>query len=459
MYTRPRCKNFEPLVTSQLRLRNLIRITGINFIHHCDDPSDDQKNYSLYYSLHKNELSPPLYTSELLDFRDTVEWSEINCSQIETSANKAICIRIWSRDKNASDLLPDKMIGEWSVYLSGLELVTNHKDVEFKPDTLLFHLFDKTFTSPDNIIDKTASSVDSTSNSKGQDAVNDSQERKLANPKVRYVHLELSKNEIESSYTIESLLKLQEKQRRLKAKQSDSQTLVDRICTKSAVCINLDLFQKTRSVFYEPHKEPNMGRTLSRLLATYQPPPKPETILEVHKLRLKIECAQFRIKLLTQKRDSNRIYVRHLEFRKDRLKDENTETETKIWNSLRTLSRENVKKHQDKLALQREVFTNLKLALDETKRCLLRELNEIYTVKKAPNGQLTINDIHLPDAESFIDTLSTPTEISIALGFVAHAVLIVARILNIPLRNSIKHEGSRSRIIDNIKILPPSDRM
>lgn len=70
-----------------------------------------------------------------------------------------------------------------------------------------------------------------------------------------------------------------------------------------------------------------------------------------------------------------------------------------------------------------------------------------------------INEIHLPDAESYMDTTSTPTELSIALGYVAHTVLICSRIINIPLRNPIKLDGSKSKILDNIKLLPPSDRM
>jgi len=145
-------------------------------------------------------------------------------------------------------------------------------------------------------------------------------------------------------------------------------------------------------------------------------------------------------------------------MKREKLKDENTENETMIWNSLRTLSREDQKPYQEKMAEQKVVLDNVRLALGETRRWLLSELNEIYSVKKNSRGQFTINDIHLPDAESFSETTSSPTDISIALGYVAHAVLIVSRILNIPLRNAIRHEGSRSKIDDHIKLLPPTDR-
>lgn len=505
MFTRPRCRNFEPLATTQLRLRNLIKITGTNF--HCDD----DKIFSLYFTLHLSAFSKPFYTSEKVEYRNKVEWPEINCQQIQSSANKFICVRVWRRENKTkiqadlnSDSSADKMLFLWGVYFSGLVSIASREDVHFKENTLLFHLYGGTFTSPDQIDCKPQDTIpDSQSNcdhnsdkysSNSNFSLTNGSSNKLSpdliasssSPpqsiassshsndngcttvmeilneskylKVRYVQLELPKNEIQPSYTIVKLLQLQEVQRRIKLKEESSRMLADRICMKSAVCLNIELIM-SKPVFYEPQKQPGMGRTLSRLLAQQPAPPKPETILKVHELRVKIECARFRIKLLTQERERSRHVNRSLELKREKLKDENTETETMIWNSLRTLSRENSKVYQDKLTLQCDAITNVRLALSETKRCLLTELNEIYNVKKNARGQFTINDIHLPDAESYAETTSTPTEISIALGYVAHAVLIVARILNIPLRNPIKHEGSRSKILDNIKILPPTDRM
>lgn len=504
MFTRPRCRNFEPLVTTQLRLRNLIKITGINF--HCDD---DDRKFSLFFTLHLSAFSKPFYTSEIVDFRRKVDWPEINCEKVQTSAQKFICVRVWRRDNkrktqraSSNDASADKMLFLWGVYFSGLVPTSSHDDKQFKENTLLFHLYDGSFTSPDqticqphNSIPETQSNCDHNSDKYSSnsnfsvangsstklspDLIAPSPPRSIASSshsndngcmtvvdimneskylRVRYVQLEFPKNEIQRSYTIDQLMQIQDMQRRIKMKQESSKMLADRICMKSAACLNLDLIM-TKPVFYEPQKQPGMGRTLSRLLAQQPAPPKPEMILKVHEMRLKTECARFRIKLLTQERDRSRHINRSLEMKREKLKDENTEKETMIWNSLRTLSRDSLKVHQDKLLLQREVIGNVRQALSETKRILLKELNEIYNIKKNSRGQFTINGIHLPDAESYGDTTSTPTEISIALGYVAHAVLIVARILNIPLRNPIKHEGSRSKIVDNIKILPATDRM
>lgn len=483
-----------------MRLRNLIKISGINF--HCDD----DKKFSLYYTLHLSAFSKPFYTSEKVQCRSSLEWPEINCPQIQISSQKFICVRVWRRvNIRSSDLgnesSADKMLFLWGVYFSGLVPISNRDDIKFKDNTLLFHLYGGTFSSPEQIVfhtndsipesqsncdhnsDKFSSSNFSVTNGNSNklspdmtastpprslDSIGNVSDNLCVNVmdiinemkylKVRYVQLEFPKNEMHLSYTIEKLLQLQEVQRRIKMKEESSKLLADRICMKSAACLNLELIM-SKPVFYEPQKQPGMGRTLSKYLSQQQAPPKPEIILKVHELRVKVECARFRIKLLTQERDRSRHYNKSLELKREKLKDENTEKETMTWNNLRTLSRENLKTHQDKLTVQREVIINVRLALGETKRCLLRELNEIYCIKKNTKEQFTINDIHLPDAESYSETTSTPTDISIALGYVAHAVLIVARIVNIPLRNPIKHEGSRSKIIDNIKILPPTDRM
>lgn len=489
MFTRARCRTFEPLVTTQLRLRNLIKVTLINF--HCDD-----KNFVLYYTLHLSAFSKPFYTSEKVNCRRTLEWPEINCPLVEDSSHKFVCVRVWIRDNRNSESSDDKMLLLWGVYFSGLVSVTNREDIKYKDNTLLFHLYGGTFTSPDQILlirtipdtncdhnsDKFSSSSNfsqtngsnhklspdllaaspprslescpnSYENGSVMDIVNESKYLK-----VRYVCLDFPKSEVQASYDVERLLKIQEIQRWIKLKEENSKMLADRICMKSAACLNLELIM-SKPVFYETQKQPGMGRTLSLLLSQQKAQPKPEMILKVHELRVKVECARFRIKLLTKERDRSRQYNRKLETKREKLKDENTEKETLTWNSLRTLSRESLKGHQDKLQLQREVIANVALALGETKRGLLKELNEIYQIKRNAKGRYLINDIHLPDAESYADTTSTPTEISIALGYVAHAVLIIARILNIPLRNPVKHEGSRSRIVDSIKVLPATDRM
>lgn len=471
MFTRPRCRKFEPLATSQLRLRNLIKVSIVNFEGDCDDKSD-----LLYFTLHLSAFSKPFYTSEKVECRSKIEWPEINCQQLDTCGQKFVCVRMWrkrsdNRTKIQSSSSNDEMLFLWGVYFSGLECVVGGE--HFKSNTLLFHLSGGTFTSREQILNEIVCDQKTYSSSPNPSVTNGGSSRPspeslprsiksesaTESKQLRYIKLDFPKNEVQPSYTLDRLLRLQEMQRRIHLKQESSTMLAERICTKSAACLDLELII-AKPVFYEPQKQPGMGRTLSRLLATQDAPPKPETILQIHELRKKGECARFRIKLLTQQRDRTRHSNKSLEMKREKLKDENTEKESVIWNSLRMLSRENPKCYEEKLAPQRDVLANVRLALNETKRSLLRELNEIYHIAKNEGGLFTVNRIYLPDAESYADArASSPTEISIALGQVAHAVLIISRIVNIPLRNPIRHEGSRSKIIDNIKILPPTDRM
>lgn len=545
-------RDWLPLVTTNIRLRNLIKITAVN-LHCVENNNDGDKKQFVYFTLHLSAFSKPFYTSSCVEIRNgKANWPEINCEQCRESSQKFICIRIWQKSSSSTSITSpssqsssgDKVLFLWGIYFSGLVLIpsttsssirilSNYSNggggggdvISFKENTILFQLDGGIFTSSEQIIyhnkpdnnnsiiipSKTAVTTKtieeeaelncdknnhhqhhylskySTNNinrispsstppqkllsyeiegdhssANGEEQVEEDGAFNamdiLSNyPKVRYIQLKFPKNEIQPSYKVERLLQLQEIQREIFDRKKESRVIAERICMKSPACLNLELVNSTaKPIFYEPQKQPGMGRTLSRLLA--QAPPKPEELLKSHELRKKIEGARFRIKLLLQERDRCRQNNKQLELKREKLKDDNTETETRIWNSLRTLNRENLRAYEEKLALQRETFMNVKLALLETRRNLLRDLNEIYEVKKCDRFY-TINGIHLPDAESFGDTQSSAVEISIALGYVAHCVLIISRILNVPLRNPINHEGSRSKIMDIIKILPPTDRM
>lgn len=445
----------------------------------------------IYFTLHLSAFAKPIYTSEKLLLKSKVEWSEINCQQLFCSSQRFIVVRVWKHQLTSND--NDQLMFLWGVYFSSLIAVSRHKDLAYRENTLLFHIFDDVFSSPDQIVipsilicdqhvDKfssspvsinhrdthkssngtavvaTSSPVNSTSSHNETNESDTINSASIAELKVKYRYQEFPRNEIQSSYRVNRLMALQELQRKIKQKREESQLIAERICMKSAACLNVDLIKK-KPVIYETKVQPGMGRQLSRLLSPHATPPNPETILKAHELNKEVELVRFRIHFLTIERDRLRAKNKVLEAKREKLKDENTEDEAMIWNCMRTLSRDNLKTHQEKLFLQRETLANIRLGLGETRRCLLRELNEIYRIQKNSKGLLCINNIHLPDAESYTNTKSSFTEISTALGFVAHAVIILARILNMPLRNQIIHDGSRSRIIDNIKVLSPSDKM
>lgn len=62
------------------------------------------------------------------------------------------------------------------------------------------------------------------------------------------------------------------------------------------------------------------------------------------------------------------------------------------------------------------------------------------------SGKFKICDIYLPDAENYDGV--TETSLSVALGFVAHLIVLISQLLHVPLRYPIKPNGSLATITD-----------
>lgn len=525
MFNRPRCRDWTALISQQLRLRNLIQISGHNII--CDTKS------SIYYTLHLTSMSAPFFTSEKIETPKNAIWPEINCQNILKSTEKCICIRVWQRSTTTTTASPlqqsDKQINEtdkietidkvlflWGVYFSGLVPISKRTDVKLKDNSLVFHMHGGFFTStecllpeyvpqqlksigliPDqnqltilfknnqlqncdhlelsnnNSYNNTGSNSDSISSSSSNSSnnyncnnnngsaydnnnyqelsqnqnslinniVSDVKQTKIQFEewdrnflKIRYIEKKFYKSEIRPSYNVEKLLLLQEKQRKIKYKSESAKNVMDKICMKSAFCLNLELFSNN-TMLYRPRGNPSMGRTLNRLLFQQQEQPKPEILMKAQELRRKIETAKFRCRLLLQERNRVKHTVRRLEIKLGILDDANIEHESWLMANYRGLSREKDLDQQniEKNLGQKGLLHNIIEMIRERQRQLLRELNEIYCIEKNNTNILTIHGIPLPDAESYSDVQS-PTTLSIALGYVAHTILMCSVILNVPLR-------------------------
>jgi UV radiation resistance-associated gene protein len=128
MFNRPRCRDWTPLVTQQLRLRNLIKISGHNI--QCDNTI----KCSIYFTLHLTSMSAPFFTSDRLDPHANILWSEIDSPVLYKSASKSVCIRIWQhlqtkaeedetelqlRRPSTKNHTGDKILFLWGVFFSG----------------------------------------------------------------------------------------------------------------------------------------------------------------------------------------------------------------------------------------------------------------------------------------------------------------------------------------------------
>ncbi|KFB46198.1 AGAP007772-PA-like protein [Anopheles sinensis] len=623
MFDRPRCRDWSPLSTQQLRLRSLIQISGHNIVLPELGPGERGRKCTVYYTLHQTPQSAPFYTSEKLDLHRNVLWAEIDCPATIKSSLRCVCVRVWmhrnenrggsatamvhARDDHHSNTceteedappsevtirsaqksaemdvqtVEDRVLFVWGVYFSGLVPLVRRSEKRLQPNTLVFQMHGGFFTSASCILEPeeqkkrpgsaadtlnipktpakfsssgstvtptipidaarrggragrgTADNVlhcDTSNNSSplsphhpqygscsppknhwffmngggmeklsispgdgtgraGSDrasgdgvtggalfqptfATGSATPTRWAEPtetnlKIRYLHMEFLQSEVLDSYDLERLLAVQERQRRMRYEADSVKELINRISMKSAYCLNLELFDSSkhtrvyRTVGEHQGRSGGMGKQLSRLLYQEREPIDPVVLLRGQDLRRDIERARFRCRLLAQERDRiSQGVLQHLRNKLNMLSDRNIERESALMERYRNYGKEKEQLYQQKMAYasQKDSVREVCGKVLMVRHRLLKELNGIYYIKPTNQGIYTINDVPLPNAESYSD--STPAlALSVALGFVAHAVMMCSSFLDIPLRNPIKYDGSRSKIVDHIKLLPTMDR-
>lgn len=429
-------------------------------------------------------MSAPFFTSEKLESYKNAIWPEINCQSIIKSTSHSVCIRVWQRTQHTVDAntIVDKVLFLWGVYFSGLVPISKRTDVKLKENSLVFHIHGGFFTATSclesenvckqlqfvgvfetkrslqknsNLVcDELVLSSEQLTNLRGKAAVDvdyvrnghhspDHINEKTADCslysdpeslKVRYIEKSFFKTEIRLSYNVDKLLLLQEKQRTMIKKNDSAKELIDKICMRSAFCLNLELIAN-KAMLYRPRGNPSMGRTLNRLLFQQPEQPKPEILLQAQELRRRIETAKFRCRLLVQERNQAKIKLRQLEQKLGTISDSNIEQEAWLMANYRGLAREKDTESKSIMNIrdQSEILMKMVQALDERRHHLLRELKEIYCIKQNERGIFTINGAALPNSDSFND-LIPPLDISVALGYAAHITLMCSIVLNCPLR-------------------------
>lgn len=262
--------------------------------------------------------------------------------------------------------------------------------------------------------------------------------------KFRYLDKEFFKLEIRPSYNVKKLLLLQEKQRIFRKRTNSANEVMEKICMRSASCLNLQLIAN-KGMLYRPRGNPSIGRTLNRLLATQIEQPKPEDLLKAQELRRKIETAKFRCRFLSMERDRYKGNLRRLHEKCNKLSDENIEKESWLMEDYRELSRNrDMAVEQKSLYLhKRSIYENVKEVLMQRQKQLLSQLKEIYEIKKCSRNEFyEINGICLPNRDKLrpynppqvSGIAKAERNLSVAMCYVAHVVMLCSSVLNIPLR-------------------------
>lgn len=262
--------------------------------------------------------------------------------------------------------------------------------------------------------------------------------------KVRFLDKEFFKWEIRRSYNVQKLLLLQEKQRIYRKKTQSANEVMEKICMKSASCLNLQLIAN-KGMLYRPRGNPSIGRTLNRLLTAQKEQPKPEDLLRAQELRRKIETAKFRCRFLNMERDRYKVILRKLHEKCTKISDENIEKESWLMDDYRELSRGRDATFEQKAlySSRQKIFEKVKESLIQRQHQLLGQLRDIYVIKERDrSGIYEINGICLPNTDTLrIYYSSNPPgtnnpalSLSIAMCYVAHVALLCSSVLNVPLR-------------------------
>lgn len=511
MRTRPRCRTWLPLSTQQLRLRNLIRIEGINI-------KCPESGALIYYTLHETVEKDAFYTSECLPHRQDQNWAEIICPKIFKANDQSVCVKVWALfvtgllDKhcvqqidcaNTEPLsafsnnlwcpLGDKetnsrykLLFTWGIYLSGLTPVSEQYFLKLKENSLLFYINGGCFTSAKHInSDITIVDdfyllnevfphyVNSRLNSSNTNNIEEGNVVFCRNAvTARYIIMYYKRDDVRKGYSLQKLLKIQEIQRRCLQKLRESKDLtieIQRKCmqciTKKQLCIPLN--PSFNNSFTRNSQRTSMGRALSELYSEERKL-SPQILYcaqnlnkQLETLRLKQSLLQFEHKsfsLRLHQKAKGLILLNEIRHRHQlciRSRNQQLIDEKKVL----------VEQYQEIYLLKKKKVDIIRNT-ERRMSALCVGLREIYPIEIKTNAFNTINNVPFPSMDALInDTKShntssseniLPITLSVSLGYIAHLVQMIAFIFNRPLRNAIIHQGSRSRIIDIVKEIPLS---
>ncbi|XP_037959877.1 UV radiation resistance-associated gene protein isoform X2 [Teleopsis dalmanni] len=509
MNVRPRCREWIPLSTQQLRLRNLVQIQGQNI--QCNIAGE----VFIYYTLHSNKKSSAFYISESLPRQHSEhKWMDINCSEILKSNLNCVCVKVWAHIKDGkqsqnfqnepeskrNELIsalskelskclstnnlkcsPDEILFTWGVYFSGLIPLINQSDFKCVANSLIFLMNGVYFVSPANFAENgfreqlshtipTVSNlqIDSINSEEVKCCLDTSEcETQKSQTNRRNTKLLCPTLDVRKSYSLDKLLKIQNVQREHMLATKRATDVVDNIKQISVRCItNEQLLHKTqttsstlRSATQVHH---SIGRTLSVLLDEHKQIDH-QTLIRAQVLQQKIEILHSRNTLLIAERAilSERICQRQerlcsiLDSRQKQCKRLHSYNK-KLCKDMEFLDKYNAQNKAQQI-LKERIMHNLQRRMS----LLCTELRQIYPISYN-FGFYTICGIRFPNMNNYLtDDNSTnnvcldvsPMALSVCLGYIAHLVQMISVIINRPLRNPIIYKCSRSSIID-VKTLP-----
>lgn len=429
-----RWKEWIPLTSQQLRLRNLIQIIAYNVCvnekHNPGRGTNGSRNVqgsltrklkaevmkaSFYYTLHLTTMSAPFYTSEKLESSNP-KWAEIEIRDLTCHVNTAVnglVIRLWLHREGE----PDHVVTVWGVYFSGLLYLGPKLSLDpavVKLNTIVFHMHGGYFTAFESF--------------------------KETPLKIRNTTVTVNAADAQPSYSVNLLLRLHTIQQVIKKQMLAAQNLREKISVGG--------FTTNES----------RENAVLRCLLNKNRPKAPER-QELLRVRKDMELVRFRVLMLSYEKSRKQAEVRQLEKMKSTLSETNQDRGLQLMDRYQNLHKdiEHLKEWKRNFVDLREALLLTSAQLSSRQKQLISELNLIYPIVQMPDNKCTICGVHLPNSEDFAG--SDEVMISVALGFVAHLVQMISIFLQVPLRYPVIHFGSRSKIVDHVvEKIPDKDR-
>nr|XP_023015166.1 UV radiation resistance-associated gene protein [Leptinotarsa decemlineata] len=447
MLSRQRGRQWVPLITQQYRLRHVFQIIGFNLSRRMSE--------SFYFTLHLTTMSAPFYTSERM-MHPHPKWEELNQRDMPNGSASCVVLRIWQHCEDGDD----KILLTWGVHFSGLCYLGNDSILVqpryFKDYSVIFCMQGGFYTSHQVIKTDLQIPIPFISDVNVIDTLNS---------KVIYkkVAIEVSRHEVQRSCNLEKLRRVHDLQIQIRNETVEANHMRDKL---NALCgfnqrvetetqsLESDLSGSASSVWYAPQML--TMNSLNKMLKGNTTSLQKQKIMGINK---QIEKAKFIIRLLAQEKDKKSVIIRGIKQRFFVITEDNEEKESDLMENYRQLSREaeNLKECKKIIYEHRELYSNINMHLQLRRRQLLKQLLQIFPIERTSDDKFTICGIHLPNSDILADC--SDIGLSVALGYIAHILVMASTFLQVPLRYPIMHYGSRSYITDNVSpVLPDKDR-
>ncbi|CAH1155271.1 unnamed protein product [Phaedon cochleariae] len=442
MLGRQRCRQWVPLITQQFRLRHVYQIVGLNL------PAEPIGSF--YFTLHSTTMSAPFYTSEQVSGSNP-KWEELNLQDMPNTSASCVVLRIWQHSTDGADVI----VLTWGVNFSGLCYIGNKttdiQPVYFKGNSVIFCMQGGFYTSHEVVNMDSKKPIPFLSN---LNLIDTSNGNKVI---YRRIAIKSNRHEVQSSYNEGKLRRLHRLQVDIRNKSLEVGNLRDKISRLNGFSIQRDgstVESSSSTIRYAPQL-----LTMNSLYKMMQEKPTIVQKQEMTRIGKEIETAKFRTRLLSQEKDKKTVIIRSLRQNHTAMVEENEERNSDLMENYHKLSRgsEKLKEYKKNLFHHRELYSNFNSQLQQRRKKLLRELLFIYPIDKMENDRYSIFKIYLPNSDILADC--SDTGLAVALGYVAHILIMCSTFLQVPLRYSVTHYGSRSVITDHVSpLLPDKDR-